>query len=71
MATSQLTLRTKKKLSNRPFVPVNNTAAPALGGQSRKKKKNWTQGHVFTKYVQIQSILTCLVSDLMCHGLGG
>lgn len=51
-------------------MPVNDFAAPAAGGQSQKETGHRVMFSL-TKYVQIQLLPTCLVSDVICQGLGG
>lgn len=50
-------------------MPVNDTAAPAAGGQSQKETGQRVMFSL-TKYVQIQLLPTCLASDIICPGLG-
>lgn len=60
-----ITMAVSQRTDDRLFVPVNDNAAPAVGGQSRKY---WTQGHDFAGELCTNETLTCLVKDLVCRG---
>lgn len=68
--TGRITAALKEKQTiYRSLVLVNDTAVPAAGGQSQKETRHRVMFSLM-KYVQIQSLPTCLVSDVICRGLG-